>query len=142
VVVNSATSFALSHMTYGDGENLWYGSNESNRRVYSFCAARSIWVAEFDYPNLAGSHMDGIEAIVSPHSGEQYVYVSDMTSDFLGQYRRGPNGTWVQENMFQYADITGTSVEGMGFGPLHHFWVTGGSTLIEIGGNDLTGYIE
>ena len=142
LVVDSATSFTLSQMAFADGENLWYGSREANRRVFSFCAARNIWVVEFDYPNLAGSHMDGLEAIVNPHTGEQYVYVSDMTSDFLGQYRRDATGNWVQENMFQYADITGTAVEGMGFGPLHHFWVTGGSTLIEIGGNDLTGYVE
>jgi hypothetical protein len=142
VVIDSAANFALSEMGYASGEKRWYGSNESNRRVYSYCPATKSWVAEFGYPNLAGTHMDGLEAIVSPSTQTQYVYVSDMTSDFLGQYRRGDKGGWVQENLFKYNDTTGSSVEGMGFGAFCHFWITGGSTLIEIGGGDLTSYIS
>ena len=141
VVAHPTTAIALSHMGFGDQDSAWYGSNESYRRVYSFCSSAKTWVAEFAYPDLAGSHMDGVEIIVAPSTQKQYVYVSDMTSDYIGQYRRGPNGTWVQENLFKYADVTGSSVEGMGFGALSHFWVTGGNTLIEIGGGDLSAYL-
>ncbi|MBI5536414.1 MAG: hypothetical protein HY898_27075 [Deltaproteobacteria bacterium] len=142
VVVHPTKTLALSHMGYGAGDGLWYGSNESARRVYSYCPSAKQWVAEFQYPDLAGSHMDGLEAIVSFSTGVQYVYVSDMTSDFIGQYRRDSKGGWIQENLFKYADGTGSVVEGMGYGALHHFWATGGDVLYEIGGGDLTGYLQ
>jgi hypothetical protein len=142
VEVHPSKVFALSQMGYGSGDGLWYGSNESARRVYSYCPAVKRWIAEFQYPDLAGSHMDGIEAIVSFSTGVQYVYVSDMTSDFIGQYRRDSKGGWVQENLFKYADATSSAVEGMGFGAFKHFWATGGSTLYELGGGDLTGYLQ
>jgi hypothetical protein len=142
VVVHPTAAFALSEMGFGPGDSTWYGSNESYRRVYSFCSAAKTWILEFQYPDLAGSHMDGIEVIIAPSTQIQYVYVSDMTSDFLAQYRRNPAGGWIQENLFKYADVTGSSVEGMGFGALNHFWVTGGNTLIEIGGGDLTQYLQ
>jgi hypothetical protein len=37
---------------------------------------------------------------------------------------------------------TGSLVEGMGFGAFNHFWATGGDSLYEVGGGDLTTYIE
>jgi hypothetical protein len=141
VVADSLASFALSQMGFGDQDGVWYGSAESNRRVYSFCASSRVWVMEFNYPSLAGSHMDGLEVIVAPASGVQYVYVSDMTSDFVAQYRRAGTG-WTQVNVFKYNDVTGSSVEGMGFGPLRHFWVAAGSYVYELGGGDLTPYLE
>jgi hypothetical protein len=33
-------------------------------------------------------------------------------------------------------------VEGMGFGAFNHFWATGGYSLYEVGGGDLTTYVE
>jgi hypothetical protein len=33
-------------------------------------------------------------------------------------------------------------VEGMGFGALNHFWATGGDSLYEIGGGDLSEYTD
>lgn len=48
---------------------------------------------------------------------------------------------WVQENVFEYAG-TPAVVEGMGFGPLHHFWATGGTQIYELGGGDLASYTE
>jgi hypothetical protein len=140
VAIHPLTTLALSHIGFGAWDGKWYGSNESARRVYSYCDEKKIWVPEFMYPDLAGSHMDGLEVVQSIANATQYVYVSDMTSDYLGQYRRDGKGGWVQENLFQYADVTGSSVEGMGFGALNHFWITGGSTLIEIGGGDLANY--
>ena len=86
---------------------------------------------------MAGSHMDGMEVVVSPKTKEQYVYVSDMTSDFIGQYKRGDNGGWVQEKLYEYNDSTKSMVEGFGFGTLSHFWATGGTYLYELGGGDI-----
>jgi len=116
--------------------------NESNRRVYSFHTPSQSWTAEFEYPDLAGSHADGLEAVEDPNTGVQYVYVADMRSDFLGQYRRDGAGDWVQENLFQYNDVTGDDVEGMGFGAFNHFWVTSWTDLYELGGGDLAPYVE
>jgi hypothetical protein len=141
VVQPATTAIYCSQMGFGDNDGIWYCSNEGARRVYSFHKPSNSWVVEFDYPNLAGSHMDGMEVIVSPKTGEQYVYVSDMTSDFIGQYRKDPTG-WTQVNLFQYTDGTGSSVEGFGFGAFNHFWATGGTYLYELGGGDLAQYLE
>ena len=121
---------------------VWYASNESYRRVHQYCEQSSTWGIAFDYPSLAGDHMDGIEIVVDPATDISYVYVSDMTSDFLGQYRWDPDTGWVQENLFSYQGTAGSLVEGMGFGALGHFWATGGSELYEIGGGDLGQYTD
>ncbi len=144
LVVDSTASFALSMMGYAEQEGIWYGGREDSslRYVYSFHQPSKSWVSEFAFPSLGGGHFDGIEAIVAPSTGVQYVYVSDMTSDYIGQYRRDGVGGWVKENIFRYNDATGSSVEGMGFGALNHLWATGGSTLYELGGGDLSTYLE
>jgi hypothetical protein len=139
-VVDSESYFNLSQIGYDDVNDVWYGSNESNRYVYSFDDVSSSWVFEFEYPNLTGGHMDGLEVVTDPSTSIPYVYVSDMTSDFLGQYRYDDTEGWVQENLFAYTG-TGADVEGMGFGGLGHFWATGWYELYEIGGGDLGGYI-
>ncbi len=141
VAIPADTSVYCSQMGFGDLDGKWYCSNEGARRVYSWHAPSNSWVAEFAYPDLAGSHMDGMEVIVSPKTGEQYVFVSDMTSDFIGQYRKDPTG-WVQVNLFEYADSTSSYVEGFGFGALNHFWATSGTYLYELGGGDLAQYLE
>jgi len=139
----------LQILGYGEQDELWYAGDAYARRVYSFCRAKQTWVAEFAFPSLAGDHFDGLEVVVAPKTKVQYVYVSDMQSDFLGQYRRDDNGGWVQENLFKYNDGTGADVEGMGFGALHHFWAgncgypagsSGVHWLYEIGGGDLDSY--
>ena len=138
-VVDSPT-FGLSLLGYDDVNDVWYAAYEIPRYVYSWNG--TSWQFEFEYPNLAGSHMDGLEVVTDPNTGTPYVYVSDMTSDFLGQYRYDTaTSAWVQQNLFAY---TGTSadVEGMGFGALGHFWATGWNELYEIGGGDLGGYVE
>ena len=91
--------------------------------------------------------MDGLEVVTDPATNIPYVYVSDMTSDYLGQYRYDSSGSppgWVMENLFAYSGTAG-NVEGLGFGALGHFWATTGfanaGTLYEIGGGELGGYI-
>jgi hypothetical protein len=139
----AATTPYMSFLGYGKGENIWYAGNESGRRVFSYHEPTKAWVLEFGYPNLAGSHMDGLDAVVSPKTGDQYVYVTDMTSDFIGQYRRDDTGTgWVQEHLFEYNDATSSAVEGFGFGTLNHFWATSGTYMYELGGGDIQKDLE
>lgn len=131
-----------SFLGFGEVDGAFFSGNETGRIVYSLDPAIEDWVAEFEFPSMSGSHFDGLEVVVDPNTGIQYIYVSDMTSDYLGQYRRDPILGWVQENCFEYAG-TGDYVEGMGFGALGHFWYTGsGDEIYEIGGGDLTAYLE
>jgi hypothetical protein len=131
----------FANIGYDDIDGSWYAAGAGKRRVYQYDASDDTWGIAFDYPSFAGSHMDGMEVVTDPQSGIAYVYVSDMTSDFIGQYRRDRHEGWVQENVFEYAG-TPAYVEGMGFGPLHHFWATGGPQIYELGGGDLASYTE
>lgn len=137
----AAATPVMSFLGYGHWDGRWYAGNESARRVFSFHEPTKSWVVEFMYPNLAGSHMDGLEVVVSPKTGEQFVYVTDMTSDFIGQYIRRPTG-WEQEALFEYNDSTSSAIEGFGFGALNHFWATSGNHLYELGGGDLQDDLE
>lgn len=142
VITPAATTLTFSFFGYGADWKMWYAGNESARRVFSFHEPSKAWKVEFCYPNLAGSHMDGMDVVVSPKTGIEYVYVSDMTSDFIAQYRRDDAQGWVQEALYKYTDSTSSAVEGFGFGALKHFWATGGSTLIEVGGGDIQEDLE
>jgi len=135
-----ANTFA--QIGFDDVNQVWYASNEQNRRVFQHDAATDAWGIAFYYPSLAGSHMDGLEVVTQPETGIPYVYVSDMTSDFIGQYRLDANLGWVQENLFSYEGTAGQAVEGMGFGVLNHFWATSGGAVYEVGGGDLAEFTE
>lgn len=134
----------LAFLGYDDVNDVWYSGNESARRVFQYDAETMTWGYAFEFPQLAGDHMDGMDVVTDPHTGIPYVYVSDMTSNFIGQYRHDPVLGWVQENMFSYAEDTGVSVEGFGFGALSHFWVGGWdqNSFYEIGGGDLTEFLD
>jgi hypothetical protein len=132
----------FAQIGYDEVHDVWYASNEGDRRVFQHCAATNTWGIAFLFPPLAGDHMDGMEVVTDPNTGIPYVYVSDMTSDFIGQYRLDPEAGWVQENLFSYAGTSGSLVEGMGFGALNHFWATGGSSVYEVGGGDLSDYTD
>ena len=152
VVVDSSVDvtgsyYGLSHLGYDDVNDKWYAGQEvsdpNRRRVYSWNG--SSWVFEFDFASLGGGHMDGLEVVTDPSTNIPYVYVSDMTSDYLGQWRYdSATASWVEQNLFKYSGTAG-NVEGMGFGALGHFWATTGfassGTLYEIGGGELGGYV-
>lgn len=139
--VVDSSSFNLSHLGYDEVNNTWYASSEGSRTVYSWNG--STWQTEFSFSGLSGNHMDGLEVVIDPDTGVPYVYVSDMTSDYLGQWYYD-GSSWVEQNLFEYVGSAG-DVEGLGFGALGHFWATTGftnsGTLYEIGGGDLGGYI-
>ncbi|MCD6498798.1 MAG: hypothetical protein J7M25_10945 [Deltaproteobacteria bacterium] len=137
-------NWGISQVGYDEDNDIWYFSSEAARRVYSYAPQLSAWVPEFNYPDMSGDHMDGMEFVKDPNTGIGYVYVSDMTSDYIGQYSKDATGNWQQVNLFHYTDSDVESVEGMGFGVLHHFWVGGWSagSVYELGGGDLGQYIQ
>jgi hypothetical protein len=110
--------------------------NEGHRTVYRLDGTE--WNAAFSFNTLAGSHPDGLE-FVTDTDGKGYLYVSDMTSNFLGQAELQSDGSFVETNLFAY-NSTGGDVEGMGFGPLGHFWIADWDSIYEVGGGDLGGY--
>ncbi len=134
----------VSCIGYDEAKNQWYGAyNSSIRVVYSYWPKGNGYSAEFWYPDLAGSHLDGIEVITDPNTKRSYVYASDMTSDFLAQYYKdSKTGKWVQNNIFEYKETQNQYVEGMGFGAFQHFWMTSGKMLYEVGGGDLQKYVQ
>lgn len=131
--------FNLSHLGYDDVNHVWYASRESERTVYSWNG--TAWVPCFTYQRLAdGGHMDGLEVILDCNN-TPYVYVSDMTSDYIGQWKYDSDtASWKEENLFAYSDTSGSHVEGMGFGAFKHIWMTSGSSLYELGGGKLGDY--
>ena len=134
---------AISVSGYDEVNKLWYFASEYPRRVFSYDPKISALVPEFDYPDMSGDHMDGMAFVPDPNNGKGYLYVTDMTSDYIGQYSKDATGKWTQTNLFHYGDPDVESVEGMGFGALDHFWVGGRSagSLYELGGGDLGKYV-
>ncbi len=135
-VVNSTLTHSQS-LGYDANTQTWYGGGDSySRRIWSWGPASTAWSQIFDYsPGYAGSHHDGMEFV------NGYLWISDMTSDKLGQFEYtgvGSYNGWDEVNVFSYSGGgSADDVEGMGFGPMGHFWATGWSTLYELGGNEL-----
>ncbi|MBI5498636.1 MAG: hypothetical protein HY907_00205 [Deltaproteobacteria bacterium] len=140
---------------YDSVNEVWYLLSMS-RGVYS--SAGGDWMLEFAYPDMAGDHGDGLEVAVGPE-GEIFVYVSDMTSNYIGQWSRSDNPCtaaveteWNEWNRFSYKELGGSRaklVEGMGLGALGHFWVTSGdgdgaltdAVIYELGGGRIGQYL-
>ena len=133
----------FSVLGFDDVNETWL-VGDYNRNVFFYHEPTSEWAIAFAYPTLAGVDMDGLEVVTDPNTNIPYVYVTDMTSDFLGQYAKGPDGRWQQTNLFAYNRGEGDDIEGMGFGALRHFWmsalVNGDLCIYEIGGGDLSRY--
>ena len=112
----------------------WVGLG--NRQVYKWDG--SSWVYQFTHPNLAGSHHDGMEIIGSS------LFISDMTSDKIIQYRLDASGNVIDPpgtpyNTFTYTTPAPRNVEGMGYGPNKHIWISSWNsyTIYELGGGPL-----
>ena len=142
--IGALTYGYLAFLGYDDVNGVWYSGNETARRVFQYDAETMQWGYAFEFPALAGDHMDGMDVVTDQRTGTPYVYVSDMTSNFIGQYRHDPIVGWVQENLFAYAEETGVAVEGFGFGALSHFWIGGWEqhSFYEVGGGDLTEFLD
>ena len=117
--------------TYDPATNAWYTCTRG-RAVYSFdMDADTSWQYEFTYPTYEGSHHDGLEFV------NGFLWISDMTTNWIGQWKKNPDGSWEEVARFYYDNPIEDDVEGMGFGPLGHLWVTGWNRLYEIGGKEL-----
>jgi len=115
----------------------WVGL--ANRQLYKWDG--SSWVYQFTHPNLAGGHHDGMEII------GDYLFISDMTSDVIILYRLNASGDVIDPPGTPYKTFTYSSsppVEGMGYGPNKHIWISGWSsyTIYELGGGKLQEEIE
>ncbi|MCD6497387.1 MAG: hypothetical protein J7M25_03680 [Deltaproteobacteria bacterium] len=136
------SDLSISELSYDDVDGVWYGSNEGARRIFAFDNDAGVWVPQFQYPEMYGSHLDGQEFVRDPNTGIGYEYVSDMTSDYIGQFTKDATGNWIQLNLFRYNDPNQEVVEGMGYGALNHFWAGAGSAIYELGGGDLSHYTD
>jgi len=114
---------------YDANNNIWYTGTQF-RNIYSFDAdVDTEWKYEFTYPDYGGQH-SGLEFV------NGYLWVSDKTSDYIGQWEYNGTG-WNEVDRFSYTN--GNRVVGMGFGPLGHFWASSwnGKDIYEIGGGKL-----
>ncbi len=103
-----------------------------NRKVFKFNNTTNIWEQQFTYPSLAGSHHDGMEIV------NNKLYISDMTSDKIIVYDLNSSGQvedTTSYNIYDY-NAPGIDVEGMGFGPNQHFWMSAGKAY-EVGAGKL-----
>lgn len=135
------TIIPASQLPDGNGETLGYDPDTDTwytctreREVYSFqVGVDTAWQYEFTYPSYGGGHHDGMEFV------NGYLWISDMTSDYIGQWEytgTGPYNGWNETKRFCYT--YGKHVGGMGFGPLGHFWASSTSyDIYEIGGGKL-----
>ena len=127
-------------LAYHEASSTWW-AGAGNRKLYTCryvveCGTYTAWTYQFTYPNLGGSHHDGMEVI------NNSLFISDMTSDIIYQYRLDSNGSVKDPpdspyGIYRYS--AGPDVEGLGYGPNHHIWISGWSskTIYEIGGGPL-----
>ncbi|MFO0636295.1 MAG: hypothetical protein U0168_25975 [Nannocystaceae bacterium] len=70
-----------------------------------------------------------------------FVYVSDMTSDFLDSTASTPRSVGCRRTSLP-TTVPPARRSKASASPLHHFWATGGGYLHEIGGGDLAAFTE
>ena len=133
--------YLAQSLAYDEENEIWY-AGYAYRIIYSLSDTDGdgsymdeTWTGEFTYPDYAGSHHDGME-YVKPN-----LWISDMTSDKIGQWQK-VGGVWTEIQVFAYSEAA--VVEGMGFGPNEHFWITGyySNYIYEIGGGKLGTAVE
>ena len=128
------TPVTTQTLAYDEATGNWWAGNTS-RELYMYDG--SNWTLQGQYTNLGGDHHDGMEII----NGN--LFVSDMTSDVLAMYKLDGSIDWsTPDTTFNYSDTA--PVEGMGYGPNEHIWVSGWSsgTFYEIGGGVLQDVIQ
>ncbi|PXF60543.1 MAG: hypothetical protein C4B59_09155 [Candidatus Methanogaster sp.] len=125
---------------YDEEHTTFYTGTASDRNVLSFqVGVDTEWQWEFKHTATpSGSHHDGLEYVAGK------LWISDMTSAYILEYNYTGTGSfngWEEENIFNYTGFPGC-VEGMGFGPLGHFWASCGNNLFELGGGELQQELE
>ena len=107
----------------------WWTSTR-DREVYKYDNSNKNWVYQFTYPSLSGDHHDGMEIVNSK------LYLSDMTSDKIITYDLNSAGNVKDTTQYTIASYSASpDVEGMGYGPNQHFWMSNdGDVAYEVGG--------
>lgn len=99
-----------------------------DRKVYKYNNSTNSWEYQFTYPSLSGWHHDGIEIV------NNRLYLSDMTSDKIITYDLNAT-TGIVDDTTDYTIgeyHASPDVEGMGYGPNKHFWMSAGQAY-EVG---------
>ena len=126
-------SLGTETLAYDAGSKTFY-TGTSGREIYSFTVGVDTkWQYEFTHPDYAGSHHDGMEYF------NGILWISDMTSDHIAEWK-WDGSAWNEIKVFDYTNPL--DVEGMGFGPNKHFWITAWNDLYEVGGGKLQEEIE
>ncbi len=121
-------------LAYNKTTGEWWTATRSSRYVYRYNNSTNQWEYQFSYPNLAGSHHDGMEIV------NNKIYISDMTTDKIIVYELNATGGVSDTSAYNIYDYSANpDVEGMGFGPNQHFWIAGyrPSNIYEIGEGSL-----
>ncbi len=122
-----------------DTGDWWCGT--AGRAIYRVKNGQKKWKYIFTYPDLQGSHQDGMTY------ANGSLFISDMTSDHIIQYRLDKHGKPIDPgntpfNKFDYS--AAPVVENMGIGPFYHIWVNGGwgAECYELGGGKLQQFLN
>ncbi|RJQ21736.1 MAG: PEP-CTERM sorting domain-containing protein [Nitrospiraceae bacterium] len=132
--VAPATPVITQTMAYDEATGNWWAGS-ADRKIYMYNG--TSWVYQGTHPNFSGDHHDGMEII------DDKMFISDMTSDVLAMYILDGSINWsTPDEVFSYSESA--PVEGMGYGPNNHIWISGWSsgTFYEIGGGKLQLVIE
>lgn len=132
--ITPATPITTQTLAYDETTGNWW-AGDGSRNMYMYDG--SSWLYQGTHKYLGGGHHDGMEII----NGN--LFVSDMTSDILAMYKLDGSIDWANpDKEYTYSDSS--SVEGMGYGPNKHIWISGwdSHTFYEIGGGKLQGVID
>ena len=136
--------FTSQSLAYDSKDNIWFTCTY-DWHVYQLSDTDGdgslmdeTWQYIFTSPTYGGGHHDGMEYVGG------YLWLSDMTVAVIGkwQYDAGTH-TWTELGRYTYPYVN--YVEGMGFGPNDHFWMTsgfpgGGGTIFYEVGDEITMY--
>jgi len=127
--VNASTSIYSETLARNITTGEWWTADRS-RQVYKYNNTTHVWDHQFNYPDLGGSHHDGMVIV------NDKLYLSDMTTDKIIAYDLNGTGYVIPDSNVTYTYTATANVEGMGFGPNQHFWFSAG-TAYEVGDGKL-----
>jgi hypothetical protein len=128
------TPITTQTLAYDEVTGNWWAGG-TGREMYMYDG--TSWTYQGTHKYLGGGHHDGMEIV----NGN--LIVSDMTSDILAVYKLDGSIDWANpDEEFTYSESA--SVEGMGYGPNQHLWISGWSsgTVYEVGGGELQDVID
>lgn len=129
------TPITTQTLAYDEATGNWWAGG-GGRQMYMYDGVS--WTYQGTHKYLNGGHHDGMEIV----NGK--LIVSDMTSDILAIYNLDGSIDWANPDEEYTYPGGGLNVEGMGYGPNKHLWISGwnSGTFYEIGGGKLQQTIE